>query len=141
MENLFNELKEIEDILEQISTITANQTTILLQTTNEELEEAMNLLETMVDYKEELINKLELVEKRFDRNYKEKREQATSKEYALKFKNYVSKILNKKQEIQDMEQNNVRIMQSKKYKKIEKVEIAKKPNEVAAAYRKQQIKC
>lgn len=141
MESLFNELKEIEDILEQISTITANQTTVLLQTTNEELEEEMSLLETMVDYKEELINKLELVEKSFDMNYKKKREQAASKEYALKFKDCVAKILNKKQEIQDMEQNNVRIMQSRKSRKVEKVEIAKKPNEVAAAYRKQQIKC
>ena len=140
MEELFNQLKEIEDILEQISTITANQTTVLLQTTNETLGE-IDILETMVGYKEELINQLETVEKSFDANYKEKREQVKSKEYVLEFKKRVANILDKKQQIQDMEQNNVRIMQSKVSRKIEKMEIAKKPNQVLAAYKKQQQRC
>lgn len=140
MESLFNQLKQIEEILEQISTITENQTTVLLQTTNGDLEEAMSLLETMVDYKETLINELELLEKEFDMSYQSKREQVASRQHALKFKECVSRILNKKQEIQAMEQKNVQIMQSKEHRRIEKIEIAKKPNEAVAAYKKQQIK-
>ena len=140
MESLFNQLKQIEEILKQIATITENQTTVLLQTTNEDLEETMSLLETMVDYKETLIDELESLEKEFDMNYKSKREQVASREYAFKFKESVSRILNKKQEIQATEQNNVQILQSKEHRKVEKIEIAKKPNEAVVAYKKQQMK-
>ena len=139
MQSLFNQLKEIDDLLDQISTITSNQTTILIDSNTEESEK-ITLIENMVTYKDELIDKLQQVEILFDKNYKEKREQVTDKKYITQFKQCVSHILIKKQEIQELEQNNVRIMQSQASKSREQIKIQKGAKEVVSAYKKQQIK-
>lgn len=139
MEELFGQLRKIDDLLEQIATITSNQTTVLLQPSDED-EEQLTLIESMVEYKEELINQLQLVEKQFDEGYKQKRELLTNKECVIQFKECVAKILEKKQQIQEMEQNNLRIMQNRSSRGVKRMDILKAPQDVVAAYKKQQSK-
>lgn len=141
MKILFRQLDKIDELLEQISIITFNQTTVLMQPNTDE-EEKMKLLETMVDYKEEIINELEKVEDQFNSEYTKKREQICSnKEVVVKFKERVQKILDKKQAIQEMEEKNVRTLCERSSVKLEPVKILKNPNEAVAAYKKQQTKC
>lgn len=141
MEILFNQLDKIDELLEQISVMTFNQATVLIQPNTDE-EEKMNLLETMVNYKEEIINELEKVEGQFNNEYSKKREQICSnKDVIVKFKERVQKILDKKQSIQEMEENNVRTLCERNSVKLEPVKISKNPNDAVAAYKKQQTKC
>ena len=138
MEELFGQLTKIEELLEHSSTITTNQTTVLLQSLDES--EELELIETMVGYKDELIGELENVEKQFDKAYAENKAQVTSKAYIAQFKKRVAAILEKKQSIQEAEKNNVAIMRVRASKSKEQIKIPKAAEVVAAAYKKQQTK-
>lgn len=140
MNELFGQLKAIDEILEQITTITANQTTVLLQSTGENEDDDLSIIENMVSYKDELITKLVEIETLFDKSYKAKREQIKTSREIGEFKKCVASILEKKEKIQKLEKNNVTIMQTRarEIKKI--IKIPKAAQEVAEAYKKQQIK-
>lgn len=140
MNELFEQLKAIDEILEQIATITANQMTVLLQSTSENEDEELSLLEGMVSYKDELITKLVEIEILFDNSYKEQREQVHTSGQIGEFKKCVANILEKKEKIQELEKNNVRIMQSKVKKSKQLIKLPKAAQEVTKAYKKHQVK-
>ena len=140
MEELFKMLGDIYDLLEQINAITTNQTTVLLQssTTIEEKNNALDLLEDMVNYKEEFMNQLLSKEECFDNAYSKYKGKITDPTYVKMFKEWVERIMAKKQEIVEAEKNNVVVMQNISKKTIERVAIPKDAKEVTMAYKKQQ---
>ena len=140
MEELFKILSRIYELLEQISAITTNQTTVLLQSseTIEEANGALDLLEDMVNYKEEIMNQLTSEEERFDSAYSEYRGKITNPAYVQQFKEWVDRIMAKKKEIVEAEKNNVIIMQNVSKKSIERINIPKDAKEVTLAYKRQQ---
>ncbi len=142
MEALLQLLKEIEALLEQISVITANQTTILLQEPKaaEEENEVLAILENMVEYKEELILAVEKKEIDFETLYSQNKAQITNPDHIKVFKHYVANILSKKEEIKEAEQANVVIMQGRAVRKVKQVELPKNPQQVTQAYRNNVIK-
>lgn len=140
MKELFRQLMEIDCILEQIATITMNQMTVLLQSTQEGQDEVLGILEEMVSYKDELITNLVEVEALFDKRYAEQREQVHASKQIGEFKKCVSNILEKKEKIQELERNNVVVLQSKKQEREKGMKVPKGAQEVVKAYKKQQIK-
>ncbi len=142
MDELIKMLGHIYEILEQISTITTNQMTVLLQSheTTDEASDALDMLESMVTFKEELTNELVAKEESFDKAYSKYRGKITEPAYVQLFKEWVERIMAKKKEIVDAEQNNVIIMQTLAKKKAKCMAIPKAASEVAKAYKKHQIK-
>lgn len=138
MQELFKMLGQIYDLLEQISVITANQTTVLLQSseTTEEANNALNLLNDMVNYKDEIMNRLILEEERFDNAYSRYRGKITDPTYMSMFKEWVERIMEKKKEIVEIEKNNVIVMQNISNKRIKRMSIPKDAKEVTMAYKK-----
>lgn len=137
MNELFEQLGQINDILDQITNITTNQMTVLLQSISGDVDEGLNMLEGMVSYKDELISELIAIEALFDKGYKEKRDEVNTSNQVDKLKQYVKMILEKKERIKQLENNNMTIMQSK-VRENKKMQIKKVAQEVAAAYKKQQ---
>lgn len=70
MDELFKQLEQIRQFLEQIQNITENQMTILLSDSIE----GLDMIEQMAEYKGELTTQLEKVEKEFQALYNEKKE-------------------------------------------------------------------
>lgn len=70
MDELFKQLDQIRQFLEQIQNITENQMTILLSDSIE----GLDMIEQMAEYKGELTAQLEKVEKEFQALYNEKKE-------------------------------------------------------------------
>lgn len=142
MEELVKQLEEIYTLLEQINSITTNQTTILLQTreSRQEVNEVLDMLEGMLNYKDELITLVEAKEQSFEGEYAKYKGRITNPRYINLFKEWVERILTTKQTIVEAEQNNVIIMKSLSKAHASKVSIPKKPNEVVAAYQKQKTK-
>lgn len=142
MEELVRQLEEIYTLLEQINSITTNQTTILLQTreSRQEVNEVLDMLESMLNYKDELITLVEAKEQSFEEEYAKYKGKITNARYINLFKEWVERILTTKQTIVEAEQNNVIIMKSLSKTHASKVSIPKKPNEVVAAYQKQKTK-
>lgn len=142
MQNLLQMLEEIYKILEQVSTITTNQTTILLQSREdtEKANEALDMIESMVDYKEELITELINKEQIFDKAYESFKGKINDHEYIKLFKSWVGRIMNMKTAIVEAERSNVLVMQSFAKMKEKQMSIPKAPDAVAAAYKKQQVK-
>nr|WP_302599118.1 hypothetical protein [uncultured Cellulosilyticum sp.] len=142
MDELIGMLGYIYELLEQISAITTNQTTVLLQSneTTDEANDALDMLENMVTYKEEITNQLVMQEETFDKAYDKYRGKITDPAYVQLFKEWVGRIMAKKKEIVDAEQNNVIIMQTLAKKKVKCMEIPKGAREVTNAYKKHQIK-
>lgn len=137
MESLVTLLKEIEALLGQISAITANQTTILLQApkTVEEENEVLALLEQMVEYKEELILEVEKKEQAFEVLYSQYKGQITNPDDIKAFKHYVAHILSLKEEIKEAEQANVMMMRGHAVRRTKQVDLPKNPKQVMQAYR------
>lgn len=142
MQNLLQMLEEIYKILEQVSTITTNQTTILLQSREdtEKANEALDMIESMVDYKEELITELINKEQIFDKAYESFKGKINDHEYIKLFKSWVGRIMNMKTAIVEAERSNVLVMQSFAKMKEKQMSIPKAPDAVVAAYKKQQVK-
>lgn len=142
MELLLELLKEIEALLGQISVITHNQTTILLQApkTVEEENEVLAILEHMVDYKEELILAVEKKEMTFETLYTQNKNQIKSPDTIKVFKHYVASILSQKEEIQEAERTNVGIMQGRAVRRVKQVELPKSPQKITQAYRNNMVK-
>lgn len=142
MQELLTMLNEIYALLEQISTITTNQTTILLQSRKnaDEDNDALDMIESMVDYKENLITELTQKEQVFDKAYEPYKGQIKDEKYIKCFKEQVERIMTMKKGIVEAERNNVLVMQSFTKMKEKQMSIPKAPDAAAAAYKKQQIK-
>ena len=142
MQNVFEYLKKIQDLLEQIENITDNQMTILvgdLQNIEEE-NRALEFIEEMVGCKDELITELAEIEGYFQQAYDRQKEQLIKSNAIKELKAQVQHILHLKEEIARKEQQNMLIMQNHSKKKIDKMTIAPSSNQVVAAYKKQQGK-
>lgn len=142
MQELLAMLNEIYALLEQISTITTNQTTILLQSREDadKDSDALDMIENMVGYKEDLITDLTQKEQVFDKAYEPYKGKIKDAEYIKRFKEQVERIMDMKTAIVEAERNNVLVMQSFAKMKEKQMSIPKAPDAVAAAYKKHQIK-
>lgn len=142
MQELLAMLNEIYALLEQISTITTNQTTILLQSREDadKDNDTLDMIESMVGYKEDLITELAQKEQVFDKAYEPYKGKIKDAEYIKCFKEQVERIMSMKAAIVEAERNNVLVMQSFAKMKEKQMSIPKAPDAVAAAYKKHQIK-
>lgn len=142
MQELLAMLNEIYALLEQISTITTNQTTILLQSREDADKDcdALDMIENMVGYKEDLITDLTQKEQVFDKAYEPYKGKIKDAEYIKRFKEQVERIMDMKTAVVEAERNNVLVMQSFAKMKEKQMSIPKAPDAVAAAYKKHQIK-
>lgn len=142
MDALLNMLDEIYKVLEQIHAITMNQTTVLLESSRslEEENEALDIIDSMVEYKDELINEVNEKEAVFDKSYEKYRGKIKDKVYVEAFKEHVGRILTMKQSIVDAERNNILVMQNIAKKREKPMDIKRTAGEAVAAYKKQQIK-
>lgn len=131
-------LEEIYTLLDQIYGITLNQATILLQpkNSNEESNEAIDLLNEMVEYKEELIINVTKKEQQFEEAYNPYRGKITAEQEVEEIKILVNKIMNKKQEIVEKEKSNVLIMQNLGKKQNQVTHISPTPDKVVNAYKR-----
>ncbi|MBP3889378.1 MAG: hypothetical protein J6F30_17270 [Cellulosilyticum sp.] len=142
MQDVFNYLNQIREFLEQIDNITDNQMTILvgdLQNIEEE-NSALELIEDMVNCKDELISDLTQVEEYFQREYDKHRETLIKNNKINVLKGQVQHILQLKEEIARKEHKNMLIMQKNSNKRIDRVIISPSSNQVVEAYKKQQRK-
>lgn len=142
MQELLAMLNEIYALLEQISTITTNQTTILLQSREDadKDNDTLDMIESMIGYKEDLITELTQKEQVFDKAYEPYKGKIKDAEYIKRFKEQVGRIMDMKTAIVEAERNNVLVMQSFAKMKEKQMSIPKAPDAVAAAYKKHQIK-
>ena len=138
MKILLSLLEEIYALLEQIHTITTNQTTILLQPkeTNEEENIAIDLIDSMVEYKDEIIKLVTDKEKEFEDAYSPLRGKITQEDDVIMIKEAVNKVMNKKQDIVESEKDNMLIMQNLGKKKAKVTHISATANKVVTAYKK-----
>lgn len=139
MEKLLEQLKVIKELMRQISGITSNQATVLLQQmTDEEADEnSFFFIENMAACKEELMNKLEVVEEEFNIAYTNYKDHLKDKQEVELLKSHIKEVLRLKQEILDGEKSNFMLMQ-RQIRAIKKVEtIHKSPMQVVDAYKKQ----
>lgn len=142
MQSVFKYLNRIQELLEQIDTITQNQMTILIgDKENLELENrALSLVEEMVECKDKIITELTTAEEAFQNVYDINKEALVGSGEIKHVKEQVEKILVMKEEITKREQQNMLILHNQSKKKIEKQKVLPNSNQVAAAYKKQQIK-
>lgn len=142
MQSVFEYLNRIQDLLEQIDTITQNQMTILIgDKENLEVENmALSLIEEMVECKDKAITELTIAEHAFQNTYDINKEALVESGEIKHVKEQVEKILVLKEEITRREQQNMLILHNQSNKKIEKLKVPPNSNQVAAAYKKQQIK-
>ena len=147
MEELFEYLRQIYELLEQIDTITDNQTTVLLapveETTKQEddsEEESLDMIAQMADYKDELMGKLSKLESMFQEQYDRCKQFLNDDQDVKRLKEFVAAILERKEAIVEHEQNNILLLQAHSKKRLEKVSIPQNPKNVSNAYKKQQEK-
>ena len=142
MQSIFEYLREIKELLEQLNAITQNQTTILLgeQDEIENEDEVLGLLEGMVEYKDEVIKTLTEVEEKFQNAYEQYKQELIAKGFMARVKNEVTYILNLKNEIAEREQSNVSIMQSRMQMKNKQIRVQPTNIQMVEAYKKQQRK-
>ena len=142
MKNVFEALRKIQELLNQINNITVNQATILLEhlTYSNEDEQCINMIQEMVNYKDEVITELERVEQQFQQIYAAEKEELINNGQIKNVKKCVEEILNLKEDIVQREKENMRIMlmKSQKAEKVTKLPISHE--QVIAAYKKQQSK-
>ncbi len=138
MKILTDLLEEIYVLLDQIYGITLNQTTILLQPkeSSEERNESIDLLNEMVEYKEEIITNVTKKEEEFQDKYAPYRGKITSPKEVEEIKLMVNRIMDKKQEIVEKEKNNMIIMQNLGAKKNKVTHISPTADKVVNAYKK-----
>lgn len=134
MEQLFESLNRIVEYLNQIYTITQNQTTILLD--SKQAGDSLNLIEEMATYKNEITTELEKEEEIFQTQYNLHKACINEVEVQRLLKQTVGHVLALKDKVIQLEQKNVLIMQDLLKRLTEKVEIPKNPEFVTMAYKK-----
>ena len=140
MNTILTYLNQIESLLEQIENMTQNQTTILLHQLGSEEGKALNVVEEIVGYKDEVIQELTQVEVLFQESYQKHREALIQSTLIKEVKERVARILETKERIKRQEQNNLRLLTSKISSRPEKVEIKPSAQCVANAYKKNQVR-
>ena len=140
MNTILTYLNQIESLLEQIENMTQNQTTILLHQLGSEEGKALNVIEEIVGYKDEVIQELTQVEVLFQESYQSHREALLQSTLIKEVKERVARILETKERITKQEQNNLRLLTSKISSRPEKVEIKPSAQCVANAYKKNQVR-
>lgn len=142
MTELFNHLTQIEDLLEQIDGITQNQGAVLLVSRKnlDEENNAIDLLEQMVEVKEVLMDELSAIEMRFQELYAKEKEHLKGKETIDALQSRVGAILKKKELIVERERNNLLIMKSQSKSKEAPLEVKPSLATVVSAYKKYQTK-
>ena len=140
MNTILTYLNQIESLLEQIENMTQNQTTILLHQLGSEEGKALNVIEEIVGYKDEVIQELTQVEVLFQESYQSHREALIQSTLIKEVKERVARILETKERITKQEQNNLRLLTSKISSRPEKVEIKPSAQCVANAYKKNQVR-
>ena len=140
MNTILTYLNQIESLLEQIENMTQNQTTILLHQLGSEEGKALNVIEEIVGYKDEVIQELTQVEVLFQESYQSHREALIQSTLIKEVKERVARILETKERITRQEQNNLRLLTSKISSRPEKVEIKPSAQCVANAYKKNQVR-
>jgi ATP-dependent 26S proteasome regulatory subunit len=141
MSELFEYLRRIHELLEQIYTITDNQTTILLSPMNDSEEEennALDMIAQMADYKDEATKELIEAENMFQKEYDANKHLVQEAEDISELKELVTEILKRKEAIIEHEQSNLLILQARSKKKLERVHLPQNPIEASNAYKKQQ---
>lgn len=133
MEKLFESLNQIVELLNQIYTITGNQTTILLD--SKQAGEGLDMIEQMAVYKNELTTQLESTEQIFQQYYDQYKNHITDIDAQKLLKQTVSYVLELKDKVIKLESQNVLIMQDLLKRLTEKVEIPKQAQAVSAAYK------
>lgn len=133
MEKLFESLNQIMELLNQIYTITGNQTTILLD--SKQAGDGLDMIEQMAAYKNDLTTRLEQVEVVFGQQYAEYKEEIEDVEVQKLLKQTVARVLELKDKVIKLEQQNLLIMQDLLKRLTEKIEIPKKAEAVSAAYK------
>lgn len=138
---MIKSLQEIEAILDQIIGITNNQGTILLSEhqDNQEENKSIDLIDTMIQYKSELMNELEKREVLFQSQYNSAKSQLENSALLVTIKKMVTDILRKKEEIVEQEKRNLLILQSN-VRKHEVTKLPKQPQAAIEAYKKTQQK-
>ncbi|PHV71359.1 hypothetical protein CS063_06615 [Sporanaerobium hydrogeniformans] len=142
MEELFQKLKGIIEVLEQIKTLTDNQTTVLLSeiTTLEEESNLLDMIEQMAAYKDEMMNALHKEEDEFQKLYAMHKQSLAESNCLADIQKQVGSILQMQQIIVETEQNNLLLMQKRVRMKSEKVALPANHAKVTAAYQRQQKK-
>ena len=148
MEELFEYLRQIYELLEQIDMITDNQTTVLLAPMEETIEQgddseeeiALDMIAQMADYKDEITEELVKVEDMFQRQYDNCKQLLENQEEVKKLKRLVAAILERKEAIVEHEQSNLLLLQARSKKQLKRVHISQNPKNVSNAYKKQQEK-
>lgn len=140
MKELFEYLGNIEKLLEQIYTITDNQTTVLLAKMDTEEAEngALDMIAQMADYKDELMHQLGRSEKMFQEEYDVCKNLLKEEKDILELQRLVAAVLDAKQAVVEREQSNLLLMQAASKKKLERVYVPQNATEVSNAYKKQQ---
>ncbi len=142
MEELFQRLKAIIELLEQIKVLTDNQTTVLLseETSLENESGILDLVEEMATYKDELMTGLREQEDAFQKVYSLYKEDLASSSQLEEIQKLVGYILQMQEAIVEIEQSNLLLMQKRSKIKLDKVVLPKDNAKVTAAYQKQQKK-
>ncbi len=142
MEELYQRLEAIIELLEQIKTLTNNQTTVLLseETTLEEESILLDMIEQMAAYKDEMMTNLHEQEDAFQKVYGLYKESLAESPELVAIKKKVATILNLQEGIVEIEQSNLLLMQKRSKTKAEKVILPKNNAKVTEAYQKQQKK-
>lgn len=134
MEQLFESLNRIVEYLNQIYTITQNQTTILLD--SKQAGDSLNLIEEMAIYKNQITTELEKEEQTFQAQYDIHKASINDVEVQKLLKQTVSHVLALKDKVIQLEQKNVLIMQDLLKRLTEKIDIPKNSEFVTSAYKK-----
>lgn len=143
MEKMLGYLGQIEELLEQIHTITLNQMTVLLSLSNEQTQEedsGLDMIAQMADYKDAYTQELSTVEDQFQVCYDKDKKDLSDKMNVQRMQEAVQTILKLKEVIMEQEEKNLLLMKSHAKKKLEKVHVPQNAKEVANAYKKQQKK-
>ncbi len=137
MDILLAKLDKINELLEQINSITSNQTTVLLEKKLEceDKNSIIEVLEGMYNYKEQLIGDVESAEADFEKVYEPYRGKITDDSFIRLFKEKVKAILDLKQIIVENEKRNMMLMQSRGKQLKQTVAIPNNPKEVSDRYK------
>lgn len=133
MEELFNHLKKIKELLEQIYTITQNQLTVLIDSRNNNAE--LEMIEEMANYKQEITLQVEEEEALFQNLYTRYKEELIEKQLMPSLQTKVGNILKLKEDIILNEQKNVLLLQEAMRQCVKCVKLPKDPSKVADAYK------
>lgn len=134
MEKLCTSLNAIKACLEQIQVISQNQTTVLLDDTQEA--NILDMLEQMFTYKEIIMNELGQAESVFGEQYQELKESLEGRVELITLQKEIGYVLELKEEIMAIEQRNLLLMGDKRRRKVEKIELPENLIKVVEAYKK-----